>query len=170
MYVTQQSHTLGANDINIGPLVASVMQSSTDLFTSQCLRLEDIAMNNINNMYINTQWKFAHPQKILLIIVHDITFFHTHLWFPASDCDFWQFGSDFWSFCKVITEQKHCGRKRIDHGHLYGKEFTLVSLYSTEITRYCLWLLKYKLTWVNSVPHGRPWWILYVIFVWKSYN
>ena len=110
MYITQQNHTLGGNDINIAPLLASVMQSGTNLFTSQCLRLEDIAMNNMNNMQINTQWKFTHPQKILLIIVNNVTFFHIQLWFPASGRDFWRFGSDFWSFCKVITEKKHCGK------------------------------------------------------------
>ena len=32
-------------------------------------------------------------------------FFHAHLWFPASDRDFWQFGIDFWSSFKVITEK-----------------------------------------------------------------
>ena len=31
--------------------------------------------------------------------------FHTQLWFPASDHDFWWFGSYFWSFCKAITEK-----------------------------------------------------------------
>ena len=59
--------------------------------------------------------------------------FHTQLWFPASDHDFWWFGSDFWSFCKAITEKKHCGRNRIDRGRLCETEFTLESLYSTEI-------------------------------------
>ena len=93
----------------------------------------------------------------------DAEFFHTHLWFPASDHDFRRFGSDFRSFCKVITEKKHCGRNRIDHRPLCGTEFTLVSLYSTEITRYHLWYLEYKLTRVNSIPHGRPWWILYLL-------
>ena len=33
-------------------------------------------------------------------------------------------------------------------------EFTLMSLYSTEITRYRSWFLAYKLTQVNSVLHG----------------
>ena len=64
--------------------------------------------------------------------------------------------------CEVITgNKKHCGRKRIDQGRPCGMVFTLVSLYSTEITCYRLWFLKYKLTPVNPRPHGRPWWILY---------
>ena len=43
-----------------------------------------------------------------------------------------------------------------------GTEFTLVSLYSTEITRHHSWFLEYKITRVNSPPHGRPWCILYI--------
>ena len=31
--------------------------------------------------------------------------FHTHLWFWASHLDSRWFGSDFQSFCKVITEE-----------------------------------------------------------------
>ena len=37
-----------------------------------------------------------------------------------------------------------------------GTEFTIVSLYSTEITRYRSWFLEYKLTRVNSVPACAP--------------
>ena len=73
--------------------------------------------------------------------------------------------------------KKHCGRNGIDHGcpfrteftqvSLYSTEhgcpcrteFTQVSLYSTEITRCRSWFQEYKLTRVNSVPHGSPWWI-----------
>ena len=40
---------------------------------------------------------------------------------------------------------------------------SLVSLYSTEITRYYSWFLEYKLTGVNSVPHWRPLWILCIL-------
>ena len=58
-------------------------------------------------------------------------------------------------------EKEHCGRTKIDHGCPCGKEFTLVSLYFTEITRYRSWFLKYKLPRVKSVPQGHPWWILY---------
>ena len=83
-----------------------------------------------------------------------ITFFHTELWFTASDHDFRWFESDFRCFCEVITG-KIIGRNIIYHGCLCGTEFTLVSLYSTEIIRYRSWFLEYKLTWVNSVPHGR---------------
>ena len=59
-------------------------------------------------------------------------FFHTHLWFPASDLDFWWFGNDFRSFSKVIIEKKkHCWRNRIHHGCLCKTEVILVNLYST---------------------------------------
>ena len=54
----------------------------------------------------------------------DQYFFHTQLWFPASDHDFRWFERDFQCFCKIITGKKHCGRNRIDHGHLCGMEFT----------------------------------------------
>ena len=91
-------------------------------------------------------------------------FFHTQLWFPASDRD-QRFQNDFWCFCEVITWKKHCGRNRIDHGHPSGTEFVFVSLYSTEITRYRSSFLEYKLTWVNIFPHGRPWCILYFFSV-----
>ena len=46
----------------------------------------------------------------------------------------------------------------IDHGCS-----CLVCLYSIEITFYRSGFLEYKLTRVNSVPHGRPWWILYFL-------
>ena len=43
-----------------------------------------------------------------------------------------------------------------------------MSLYSTEITRCDSWFLEYKLTRVNSIPHGCPWWILYnMILFWN---
>ena len=90
----------------------------------------------------------------------ETNFFHTQLWFPASDHDFRRFESDFQCFCEVITGKKHWGRNRIDHGCLCGTEFTLMSLYSTEITRYTSWFLEYKLT---LFPHGRSWWILYTL-------
>ena len=48
------------------------------------------------------------------------------------------------------SQEKHCGSNRINHGHPCGMEFTLMSLYSTEITQYCSWFLEYKLTRVNS--------------------
>ena len=88
-------------------------------------------------------------------------FFHTHLWFPAYDHDFrWFSGSDFRSFCKVITEKKHCGNRESIIG-ARAMDLTLVSLCLTEITRYRSWFLEYKLTWVDSVPDRHPWWILY---------
>ena len=79
-------------------------------------------------------------------------FFHTPLWFPASDHDFRRFGSDFQCLCEVMTK-KNCGRNTIDHGRPCRTEFTLVSLYFTEITRYCLWFLEYRLTRANSAVH-----------------
>ena len=92
----------------------------------------------------------------------DTYFFHLQLWFQTSDRQFQRFESDFWCFCEVFTGKIHCGRNKIDHGCPCGMEFTLVSLYSTEITHYRLWLVEYKLTQVNSVPHGHPLWNLYV--------
>ena len=61
-----------------------------------------------------------------------------------------------WSFYEVITANKHCGRNRIDHEYPCGMEFTLVCLYSTEITRYGSWFLQYKLTRANSVAARAP--------------
>ena len=34
---------------------------------------------------------------------------------------------------------------------------------------YCLWFLEYKLTRVNSILHGRPWWILYMLPIQYQY-
>ena len=66
------------------------------------------------------------------------------------------------AFCEVITGKNIVEEiDRFDHRRPCGKEFTLVSLYSTEIARYHSWFLEYKLTRVNSVPHGRPCWILF---------
>ena len=45
-----------------------------------------------------------------------------------------------------------------------------MSLYSTEITRYYSWFLEYKLTLVNSVLHGRPLWILYLLHISDKVN
>ena len=84
-------------------------------------------------------------------------------------CDFWPLSvisddsrviSDV--FVKLSQAKKHCGINGIDHGRPCGTEFTLVSLYSTEISHYRSWFLEYKLTPVNSVAHGCPWWILYM--------
>ena len=36
------------------------------------------------------EWRLCHGNSF---------FFHTQLWFPASDCDFRRFESDFWCFC-----------------------------------------------------------------------
>ena len=79
-------------------------------------------------------------------------FFHIQLWFPATDHDFRRFESDFWCFCEVITKKKHCERNK----RPCGMEFTLVSLHSTEITRYPSQFLEYKLTRVNSIA-ANPW-------------
>ena len=62
--------------------------------------------------------------------------FHTQLWFPVSERDFWWFESDFRGFCQLNTGKDHCGRNSIHHGRPCVTQFTLVSLYSTEITRY----------------------------------
>ena len=62
--------------------------------------------------------------------------------------------------------RKKCRRNRIDHEHPSGTAFTLVSLYSTKITGYGSWFLEYKLTRVNSVLHGRPWWFLFILTHW----
>ena len=80
----------------------------------------------------------------------EMIFFHTQLWFPASDHDFRGFGSGFWCFCEVMKGKKHCGRNRIDHGHPCGMELTLMNLYSTEITCNLSCFLEYKLTWLCS--------------------
>ena len=78
---------------------------------------------------------------------------------------------NFRCFCEVMTydtKKKHYGRNIINDGCLCRMEFTRMSLYSTEITPYRSWFLGYKLTQVNSVPpHGRPWWIVYILF-WMS--
>ena len=58
--------------------------------------------------------------------------------------------------------KNHCRRNRVDHVRLCGTEFTLLILCSTEITRYRSWFLEQKLSQVNFVPHGPPWWILYI--------
>ena len=110
---------------------------------------------------------WGHSQQWLLCDIYPIMyyfFFHTQLWFPASECDFRWFKSDFQCFYDLVSGKKYCGRNRIDHGRPSETELTLVRLYSTEITRYRSWFLEYKLTWVNSVPHRRPWWILYLLF------
>ena len=92
----------------------------------------------------NHLWIIAlHTLK--LAVEGDVYFFHTHLWFPASDQDFWQFGSDFQSFCKVITEKNIV--EEIDW--IMGP-------------RCRSWFLEYKLSRVNSILHERPWWILYI--------
>ena len=80
-----------------------------------------------------------------------VTFFflHIHMWFPTSYRDFRRFGSDFRTFCKVITEKIHCGRYKIDHGCPW-----LVCLYFIEITLYRSGFLGYNLTRVNSVCTG----------------
>ena len=63
-----------------------------------------------------------------------------------------------------LTQEKNREKNKIDHERLCETEFTLVSLYSTEITRYRSWFLEYKRTWVNSVQHWRTWCILYIIW------
>ena len=77
-----------------------------------------------------------------LLIISDRDFFNTHLWFPTSDHDFWRIGSDFRSFCEVITEKNIVEE-------IESEQSSLSSLCSTEIMK------------VNSVVHGCPWWILY---------
>ena len=64
-----------------------------------------------------------------------------------------------WSYHR----KKHYGRNKIDHGRTCGTEFTLMSLYSTEITSYHSWFLERKLTQVNCFPHRHSWWIFYFL-------
>ena len=92
----------------------------------------------------------------LLFLPHSTVISSLWPWLPA----IWEWFPIFlWSYHR----KNHCGRNRIDldHGHPCGTEFTLVSLYSTEITCYRSWFLEYNLTRVNS--HRRPCWILYIL-------
>ena len=89
-------------------------------------------------------------------------FFYTQLWFQTMIYDDLRVISDV--FMKR-SQEKNIGKNRIDHGCLCEMEFTLVSLYSTEITSCRSWFLEYKLTRPNSVPHGQPWSILYYLHI-----
>ena len=101
----------------------------------------------------HTLWRSHAP------VIH-LYFFLTHFMpLTVISDDLRVFPMFLWSYHKKIT---HCGRNKIDHGHPCRTEFTIMSLYSIEITCHRLWFLEYELTQVNSVPHGRPWWILYV--------
>ena len=55
-----------------------------------------------------------------------------------------------WCFLWSYHRKKYCGIYGINHGRRCGTELTLVSLYSTELTRYSSWFLEYKLARVNS--------------------
>ena len=66
--------------------------------------------------------------------------------------------------------KKHCGRNRIDHGRPWGTQFTLVSLYSAQITRYRSWFLEYKFTRVNSPFHIGLSTSMYVIFATELFS
>ena len=72
----------------------------------------------------------------LVLTMQDGYFFHDQLWFPVSDRDSRRFEDDFRFFVcschsKIIVEEI----ESIMGTHA-GMEFTLVSLYSTEIKRY----------------------------------
>ena len=58
---------------------------------------------NDNFMFIySPKLRFSHLQYSN---VKEWYFFHTQLWIPASDCDFWRFESDFWCFVKLLQEK-----------------------------------------------------------------
>ena len=73
--------------------------------------------------------------------------------------DFRVISDVLWSYHR----KKHCGRNRIHYRHPCRMEFTLMSLYSTEITSYCSWFLEYKLTLVKPILYRHPWWILCIL-------
>ena len=62
-------------------------------------------------------------------------FFHTQLWFPASDHDFQWFESDFQCFREVITGKNIVEEIELIMGTHGEQTSPLVSLYSTEIPR-----------------------------------
>ena len=59
--------------------------------------------------------------RVALVVITGTTFFHTELWFPASDRDFRRFESDFRCFLWSYQLKKLCGRNRIDHGCRAGR-------------------------------------------------
>ena len=82
-------------------------------------------------------------------------FFHTQQWFlaPTVISNNLRVISDvFVNYHRNI----HRGRNKMDHGCPCRTEFTLVSLYSSEITSDSSWFLEYKLTWGNSVRARAP--------------
>ena len=92
-----------------------------------------IVMHSMRRKDKNGQ-QMKHKSNQLCCVVKKRYYFHTLLWFLASDRDFRRFESDF-----------RCGKNRIDHGCPCATEFTRMSLHSTEITRYCSRFLQYKL-------------------------
>ena len=99
-------------------------------------------------------------QKVFPFLPHSAVISDLLPWFPM----IWEWFPMFlWSYHRELSDN-HCGRNIIDYGGPCGTEFTLVSLYSTEITHYHMRFLEYKLTRVNSVLRRRPWWILYILW------
>ena len=92
--------------------------SSVDL-----LHLFEITFGYIQVQFCNCH-THIHTSHTPFLCAMASNFFHTQLWFPASDHDFQWFESDFRCFREVITGKKHCGRNIIDHGHPWGTDFT----------------------------------------------
>ena len=121
----------------------------------------DLHCNN-RDIFSTLLWAHIRVNRICSDEITDMYFFHTQLWFPAFGRNFRLFESDFRCFCEFITGKNAVEEIESIMGARVGTEFTLVSLYSTEITRHHSWFLEYKITRVNSPPHGRPWCILYI--------
>ena len=108
------------------------------------------------------RYQHAHVYQVDLATHHPLSAYHFFLFLPHSVVisSLWPRFLMIWEWFLMFLfsyhRKNHCERNRIHDGCLCGTEFTRMSLYSTEITRYRLWFLEYKLIWVNSVPHRRP--------------
>ena len=97
----------------------------TSIIISIASSVDSLHLFEITFGYIQVQFVIAiHTSHTPFLCAMASNFFHTQLWFPASDHDFQWLESDFRCFREVITGKKHCGRNRIDHGHPWGTDFT----------------------------------------------
>ena len=158
MWITSMSNH-GAVSQNAGvlvvlvlpPLISNQLKSSlilnwsakmqywylcTSLIISIASSVDLLHLFEITFGYIQVQFVIAiHTSHTPFLCAMASNFFHTQLWFLASDHDFQWFESDFRCFREVITGKNIVEEIELIMGTHGEQTSPLVSLYSTEIPR-----------------------------------
>ena len=123
--------------------------------------VQHIVWQNSRIHWAMTIHTIMHNLNKMILVLESLYFFYTQLWFPTSVRDFLLHSAVISDICPWFSTNREWFPMFLRSYHrkkgiesiigARATEFTLLSLYSTEITRYRSWFLGCNFTRVNSV-------------------